>query len=33
VAADRVQFLGGNGNGSGRAGEEPDYEDSSEIPF
>jgi single-strand DNA-binding protein len=33
VVADRVQFLGGNGNGNGRAGEEPDYEDSSEIPF
>lgn len=35
VAADRVQFLGGNsnGNGSGRDNEEPDYSSEENIPF
>lgn len=33
VVASRVQFLGSNGSGNGRDSEEPDYEDTSDIPF
>ena len=33
VVADRVQFLGGNGNGSSQGSAEPNYEANDDIPF